>query len=202
MTAADQALLAAILADPKDDSVRLVYADWLEEQREYAQARWIRIGLLLPPLLHAPGCWTPWACDHDRDYNPGREPGGDVWMWAGGFVCRVHCSCEDWFRHGPAVARTHPIGRVELTDLHPSRSVNESVGANVYCWWKRGRGPGSHTPPWLWEYLVPPQAECRVPRHLVTARDFPTEAAALDGLSVACLAYARDPSHAPAEDRA
>lgn len=36
-------LLAAILADPADDTVRLVYADWLQEHGDDARAEFIRV---------------------------------------------------------------------------------------------------------------------------------------------------------------
>ena len=36
----ENALLAAIWANPQDDTVRLVYADWLEETGDPARAAW------------------------------------------------------------------------------------------------------------------------------------------------------------------
>lgn len=38
-----EALLAAILANPADDTARLVYADWLQEQGEEERAKFIRV---------------------------------------------------------------------------------------------------------------------------------------------------------------
>lgn len=37
------AILAAILASPEDDTARLVYADWLQEQGEHGRAEFIRV---------------------------------------------------------------------------------------------------------------------------------------------------------------
>jgi uncharacterized protein (TIGR02996 family) len=37
-----QALLAAVIAEPEDDAVRLVYADWLDEHGDAARAEFIR----------------------------------------------------------------------------------------------------------------------------------------------------------------
>src|SRR4029450_6355483 len=49
----DPGLLQAILADPDDDAVRLVYADWLEESgrtaEEQARAEFIRLQIALDP---------------------------------------------------------------------------------------------------------------------------------------------------------
>jgi uncharacterized protein (TIGR02996 family) len=42
MTTTGDALLAAILADPEDDTARLVYADWLQEHGEADRAAFIR----------------------------------------------------------------------------------------------------------------------------------------------------------------
>ena len=38
----ESALLAAIWADPHDDTPRLVYADWLDEHDQPARAEFIR----------------------------------------------------------------------------------------------------------------------------------------------------------------
>src|SRR5262245_57198091 len=66
-----QNLLAAILADPDDDTVRLAYADWLEEQGDPAQqprAEFIRVQVELAqgePFW--PGSpWWGWAMDVAR----------------------------------------------------------------------------------------------------------------------------------------
>ena len=42
-TADDLAILAAVCAAPDDDTPRLVYADWLQEQGEEARAEFIRV---------------------------------------------------------------------------------------------------------------------------------------------------------------
>lgn len=44
------ALLRAIIEDPSDDSARLVYADWLEEQGGVDHAEFIRVQVELEPL--------------------------------------------------------------------------------------------------------------------------------------------------------
>src|SRR5438552_3731260 len=45
----DPGLLRAILDDPDDDGLRLVYADWLEEHGEPERAEFIRVQLELEP---------------------------------------------------------------------------------------------------------------------------------------------------------
>jgi uncharacterized protein (TIGR02996 family) len=46
----DEAFLQAILDVPDDDSPRLVYADWLEEQGQMDKAEFIRVQCELPSL--------------------------------------------------------------------------------------------------------------------------------------------------------
>ena len=43
MSPDESALLAAISADPADDTARLVYADWLDEHAQPARAEFIRV---------------------------------------------------------------------------------------------------------------------------------------------------------------
>src|SRR5262245_65195916 len=45
MSSQQDSLLEAIRADPADDGVRLVYADWLEENGDPARAEFIRVQL-------------------------------------------------------------------------------------------------------------------------------------------------------------
>jgi uncharacterized protein (TIGR02996 family) len=49
----EQALLRAILADPADDTVRLAYADWLDEHAEADRAAFIRVQIELARLPEA-----------------------------------------------------------------------------------------------------------------------------------------------------
>src|SRR5262249_41365819 len=51
-------LLNAILRQPEDDVVRLVYADWLEENGAPARAEFIRVQCRLATLGHGP-LWPP-----------------------------------------------------------------------------------------------------------------------------------------------
>jgi uncharacterized protein (TIGR02996 family) len=45
------ALLAAIHTNPREDSVRLVYADWLDEHDRPEQAAFLRLAATAPPVL-------------------------------------------------------------------------------------------------------------------------------------------------------
>jgi uncharacterized protein (TIGR02996 family) len=50
-TTDEEAILAAIAAEPLDDAPRLVYADWLQEHGQDAKAEYVR---LVVALLHPP----------------------------------------------------------------------------------------------------------------------------------------------------
>ena len=45
----EEAFLYAIQAEPSDDALRLVYADWLEEQGESPRGEFIRVQIALAP---------------------------------------------------------------------------------------------------------------------------------------------------------
>lgn len=74
-----EAMLDAIFAAPADDAPRLIYADWLEEQGESAQAEWIRHQLSHPSddsmdhpeLLHACLQEVGWQSDQLPRYERG-----------------------------------------------------------------------------------------------------------------------------------
>jgi uncharacterized protein (TIGR02996 family) len=46
-------LLRAILQDPEDNSLRLIYADWLEDNGDPIRAEFIRLG-----IAYAENGWT------------------------------------------------------------------------------------------------------------------------------------------------
>lgn len=53
-------LLAAVLANPADDHVRLVYADWLQENGQEDRAEFIRVQVeLAQELIHPEQCVVP-----------------------------------------------------------------------------------------------------------------------------------------------
>src|SRR5262245_38004900 len=61
----EQSFLKAIYATPEDDSVRLVYTDWLEEQGQAARAEFIRVQIEYARAA---------AADPDRDSCPSASP--------------------------------------------------------------------------------------------------------------------------------
>lgn len=51
----DQHFLAAVLANPDDDTPRLIYADWLDEQRQGERAEFIRVQVAIAAEESYPG---------------------------------------------------------------------------------------------------------------------------------------------------
>jgi uncharacterized protein (TIGR02996 family) len=71
----EQALLAAIIDEPADDTRRLVYADWLDEfgstDQQVARSEWIRLT-----------CWTPATRKCRATGVAHRIPGEPAWLRA------------------------------------------------------------------------------------------------------------------------
>ena len=128
------AFLKAILADPDDDTPRLVYADWLTEHGEESRAEFIRL-TCRPEMPHttlervtrgtvgwditsgpAGVVCAPRMCDAARAVAASLLPfAGEVTIRRG-FVHSVTCSGDDWVRHGDAVLAEHPVREVVVTE--------------------------------------------------------------------------------------
>jgi uncharacterized protein (TIGR02996 family) len=124
------ALHRAMLLDPGDALARLAYADALDEAGDWRQARWVRGGSQLPPIIHAPGCLTPWRCGH-TELNPGREPGGPAWHWKGVLVA-VAVPFEDFMRDCRDIFTAQPVTQVWLTDRTPHAAAPTLHGWHLW----------------------------------------------------------------------
>ncbi len=135
MTETCRQLLAEIIANPDEDTPRVVYADAIEEAGDADRAAFIRaqVELALRPhgqskYRHAlvcrrngrgvlvPGYPLPWPnlrVSHVRGEWESEESHGPTVRR--GFVEAVTCSAEDWLRHADHVRRQHPVTRVTLT---------------------------------------------------------------------------------------
>jgi len=123
-------LLQAILDEPGDDGLRLIYADWLEDNGRPERAEFIRAGV--GGQKHQCVPWTPGTKPanggHPRDVWPAAWwaaqdglPGNGGYIWKRGFVHTVCCTMQAWLGHGPAIVRAHPVERVEVTDCTARR---------------------------------------------------------------------------------
>jgi uncharacterized protein (TIGR02996 family) len=156
----DAALLRAIIANPDDDTPRLVYADWLDENGQPERAVAIRAhiaahrinanaSIVAGSVQFAPhqrtDRWNEWrrlmvtvtAVTSDPDVN-GLSPflAGlarvNLLDWSRGFVSAVQCEPGDWLAHGPGVVASHPVERVTILGMRPARAINHVVGFTYY----------------------------------------------------------------------
>jgi uncharacterized protein (TIGR02996 family) len=136
------ALLRAILTDPADDTPRLVFADWLEENGEAARAALIRkqvarwngqaaswpLPRLRPrqwfdPWWKGRSCWSVHAPEWNVTIARVRQlhelGPGEAFRVSRGFVQYVTCG-HDWFVANAAdLFRRHPVTSVRFTDREP-----------------------------------------------------------------------------------
>jgi uncharacterized protein (TIGR02996 family) len=143
LTAGD-AILRAILEEPADDGLRLIYADYLEEHGEGERAEFIRVQVDLgtfddayylsfanretcsisavrqirrsAELLH-----EAWAMDLlALGLQSAHITCVNDWEFRRGFVSEVRCPLAAWMEHGEAVVKAHPVTRVVVTDREPA----------------------------------------------------------------------------------
>jgi len=199
-----EALLQAILADPSDDILRLVYADWLDEVGEADRAAFIRVQM---ELVHAKSAsltaleqrllgpvedrvWQrrrEWALPATLQKQWPLDAGG--WEWCRGFPEVWHCQLTLWEAHGTALVASVPVRRVVLIDRQP-RPTPSHPRAPQWTWFRDEEG-----------WVQAPDESCRLPRALFDlletdpldfamfdhARTYQTRADALSALSDACL---------------
>jgi uncharacterized protein (TIGR02996 family) len=153
------AFLQAILENPHEDTHRLVYADWLEENGDAPRARFIRWqcrGRFTHPY---PACrwrqwfdpwWTGKTCRRQVwDEGPllylmrVREGADTVQSMSvtRGFVARVKMSRAVFWRHAGELFHRHPITEVCFSDAEPFLAYRGSVWA-----WSGSDSPGDEPP--------------------------------------------------------
>lgn len=146
----EAARLAAIRDRPDDDTPRLVYADWLDDNDRPERAAFIRAQIeIARPVVgckETPSClasnrhreigrWCPACWPHrgllrteDDLYAAVGCDGIPVGIgsaqvtWVRGFVEACEVSADAWVRHGDELLAAHPVRRVRLTTW-PDRNV-------------------------------------------------------------------------------
>lgn len=150
----DAAMLAAIIDRPDDDTPRLAYADWLDDQGEADRAAFIRAQVeyaRIPECViiggDQPCCPRCSALERSQVIReslstvdgitqangwhwsvllPHTGSNGDV-AWSRGFVESVTCSAADWLAHADGILAAHPVRRVRLAD-RPGYLIGMTVG--------------------------------------------------------------------------
>lgn len=129
------ALLAACLDDPADDTARLVLADWLDEHGEHERAAVIR------HQVTSRGGSISWTADvmtpGERGFSrlPAVGPVSLECVFRRGFVAVVRAHLDDWLAHAADVLAAHPVERVEITDVP---GLVFTVGRLGAAWMLRG----------------------------------------------------------------
>jgi uncharacterized protein (TIGR02996 family) len=141
-----KSLLAAVIAAPDDDGVRLVYADWLEEHGDLARAEFIRTQIERYRLkqnnpkqaalaarekellaLHAPD-WLRHLPDWDRPRE--RQLVADEYDWFGfrrGFLQGVTFpGVERFLTEAPTVFTAEPITHFYISDANALPRLSQS----------------------------------------------------------------------------
>jgi uncharacterized protein (TIGR02996 family) len=123
----NEAFLKAILAEPDDDTVRLIYADWFEEHGELDRAEFIRVQCQagrLPPsdrrqeelsaraqALLTDANWSAWG---------GMLRGMTyTWQFRRGFVKKVWMGVKGFQEHAERVMRMAPVRHIQLIGAAP-----------------------------------------------------------------------------------
>lgn len=79
MTDTQAALIAAIRAEPDDDNVRLVYADWLEENGQAERAEFIRLECQVAEFLKVSRHWEDCKCGGGNGHHCKPCDDKDTW---------------------------------------------------------------------------------------------------------------------------
>ena len=134
------AFLTAIIANPDNDTARLVYADWLQEHGEEDRAEFIRVQCELAGAAGRMLCSNPdnhGYCDCRSRLLSTRQcellvsrglgwlprplmdmesnSAGDACLWSRGFVSSVTCTAADWLAHA------------EKLHWHPTQTIVEPL---------------------------------------------------------------------------
>jgi uncharacterized protein (TIGR02996 family) len=202
------ALLRAILADPGDEYLRLVFADWLEENGNADRAALIRVQIelargpndelaVLEEQLLGPGGSKfgqqrrEWALPPEMRKVWPAGIGG--WEWHRGFPEVWHSPLDLWQIYGAELSNACPIRRVELIDREPQR-FSSNPHRSRWTWFRNDSGWVQRPddlcllPMPLFDLLEPYALDFAMLDH---CRSYPSRADALNALSDACLGLHR-----------
>lgn len=159
-----QSFLRDVCENPGDDTPRLIYADWIEDNGDPDQAEFIRGQIRLMEIDRTPLDKRPAALHRERTWlydrgvallNKQSRINGlnNAQLWAGplidlekrdgkwdsvgferGFISAVRCGWEGWMRHGYLVSRVCPITEVSVVDRHPIQFSSQGSMIEYYSW--------------------------------------------------------------------
>ena len=187
MTDVGSDLLRAILIDPHNDTPRLIYADWLEENGNEERAWWIRKSIEQPD--------SAIKVDFSRKFKSHVSA-----TMRRGFYESIHCYTDSLFDVLDEFFTTDPITSVTVADKHPRNwIVRDPPNPPINCsrWWA-----GLETSPDILDLslasdALPVKIFSELKNQLghlsypTDAMLYRTEADAMEALSQACVAYGR-----------
>lgn len=128
-------LLQAIRNEPHDEGLRLIAADWLEENGEAERAEFIRVEMELA-TRHRSFLWDQgteayllerrehlWACHAGREWI-NHDPqllllAEGAYQYQLGFIDSLTCTSEQWLAAGDKALQVQPLRDVLLTTKLP-----------------------------------------------------------------------------------
>lgn len=128
------ALLAAVRDHPAEDTPRLVYADWLEENGQRERAHLIRYECGGPDWMTPDEEFAALMLDPRELID--LPPGFALYEFRRGFPSWVACSLANWRRHGPGLVRREYIGNVRIKGVASWRYPPSNPQRYE---WRRGR---------------------------------------------------------------
>jgi len=188
-----EALLRGVLLRPDDDTARLVYADWLQENGDEKRAEFIRD--TRANWFHVNNLWGELGASIPtaKIAGYGRNDGTGLPYWtfnlprlwgmviyARGFVSEIHLPLAAFMEHAKALFSAHPIERVSLVDWH--RFLRGTAAPELW-WANAGAYPG---------------IQDALPDVICPAEEYSGAQKALDALSDQCIDYGRELAGLPA----
>jgi uncharacterized protein (TIGR02996 family) len=200
MTDIRRAFLTDILANRDNDTPRLIYADWLDDNGEGERAEFIRLQVTSGKPIYVGGeVWMEPTDDKAADLlclNVGgwtpcstEEETYTEWSWRRGFIESLSCRKEMWTASGPDIVMAHPIDHVRLTGHIPAGDPPPYFSG--YVGWFRWDNPadrsGVEDVSWeLWDLL---KYGFRQGNRF---RWYDSAAEAIDDLSAAAILWAKN----------
>lgn len=159
----DKDFTTAICECPTDDHLRLIYADWLDEQDRHDRAEYIREEVLtMPNIYHN---FHPDRPSFHPDYLPElallRKGYWTRMTYNRGFLHSIELPSDAFLEHYRTLFE-HPIQEVRLSDCYP-RGDNWQPDHAPACWQKRSTTQRAYPTDWRERrYSVPDEIFSRM----------------------------------------
>lgn len=200
-------LLRAVLESPDDDTLRLIYADALEESGEDERAELIRLqiakekegnawhGFLCLPKAPCKNCRREWrlltdyGAQIEKEMPFGGLPNEPFMTCHAGMIDSIKVPLPLWMKYGPSLCARHPITKVEVTDKHPTDTRRKGGGSRGYAWFCEDGNASINN-----HAVIP---FCMWTHANLRRWNFPDIASAMKVLSWMCVNWSRGLNHLP-----